>query len=255
MAHTHAVHVRVHICIRMYRYHRPVRPAQPQHTVRACACARNTHAPRPRCAPRKGSARRSLRRTAEVEQRDARPDESHSAGHARCAAPDRPVVQPLCPFGLVCGCSLGFALPGGYRRLVRHAAAEGTTNASVPTQLSTPSSLRSSSACLPTVPTVRKRGCPAVHCVGTRPNQRQSHRLRCARSQAGGAPPKNLFPGSSAGSAQVPAPHCPMLQPTDDAEGLVRVPRAKHTRAKSYMPTHAHTAPLHGWEAARSSAC
>ena len=65
------------------------------------------------------------------------------------------------------------SLPGGYR-LVRHAAAEGTTNDSVPTQLSTPSSLRSSSACLPTVPTVRKRGCPAVHCVGTRPNQRQS---------------------------------------------------------------------------------
>ena len=76
----------------MYRYHTPVRHAQ--HTVRACACARHTHAPRPRCAPRKGSARRSLRRTAEVEQRDARPDESRSAGHARCAAPDRPVVQP-----------------------------------------------------------------------------------------------------------------------------------------------------------------
>ena len=95
MAHAHAAHVRVHICIRMYRCHMPVCHAQPQHTVRACACARHTHAPRPRCAaPRKGSARRLLRRTAEVEQRDARPDGSRSAGHARYAAPDRPVVQP-----------------------------------------------------------------------------------------------------------------------------------------------------------------
>jgi hypothetical protein len=51
------------------------------------------------------------------------------------------------------------SLPGGYR-LVRHAAAEGTTNASVRTQLSTPSSLRSSSACYLTVPTLRERGCP-----------------------------------------------------------------------------------------------
>ena len=44
-----------------------------------------------------------------------------------------------------------------------------------------------------------------------------------------------------------------MLQPTGDAEGLVRFPRAKHSHAKSYMPTHAHTAPLHGWEASATS--
>ena len=192
-------------------------PSRTAHREGVCVCSPHT-APRPRCAPRKGSARRSLRRTAEVEQRDARPDESRSARHGRCAAPFRPVVQPLRPFGLVCGCSLAFALPGGYRRLVRHAAAEGTTNASVPTQLSTPSSLRSSSACLPTVPTVRKRGCPAVHCVEARPNQRQSHRLRCARSQAGGAAPKNLagpFQAAQNGpAAQVPAlPRAPCSNP------------------------------------------
>jgi hypothetical protein len=75
-------------------------------------CSPHT-APRPRCAPRKGSARRSLRRTAGAADRYARRDDSRSAdrsAHARCAAPDRPVVQPLCPSGLVCGCSLACAL-------------------------------------------------------------------------------------------------------------------------------------------------
>ena len=32
---------------------------------------------------------------------------------------------------------------------------------------------------------------------------------------------RNLFASTSAGSAKVPAPHSPMLQPTGDAEGLV----------------------------------
>ena len=171
----------------MYRYHRPVRHAQ--HTVRACACARHTHAPRPRCAPRKGSARRSLRRTAEVEQRDARHDESRSAGHARCAAPDRPVVQPLRPFELVWGCSLACALTSwrsqapargrlrklraNPRLLLRYA--DPTVCALGVLRLAACSSCRQC---------VRTRGCPPMHCVEARLIQRHviaSVALACRR--------------------------------------------------------------------------
>jgi hypothetical protein len=168
----------------------PVRHAQPQHTVRACACARHTHAPRPRCAPRKGSARRSLRRTAGVEQRDARPDESRSAGHARCAAPDRPVVQPP-PSVRTCSRaarSPAHALPGGHRHW--HAAASERTGPSPDCNCGTPTrpSVPSAFFCrfFP-VPTVRTRGCPPLHCVKARPIQR--HVITCAalacRSPAG----------------------------------------------------------------------
>ena len=97
----------VHICIRMHTYHMPVCPAQ--HTVRACACARHT-TPAPTLCTQKGECK--LRCTAESE-RDARRADSRSAdhaGHARCAAPDRPILHPLRPFGLVWGCSLAFAL-------------------------------------------------------------------------------------------------------------------------------------------------
>jgi hypothetical protein len=84
-------------CAYMYT-HVQVPYACPSRTATAhregvCVCSPPTRPAPTLCTP-KGSARRSLRRTAEVEQRDARQDDSRWAHHARYAAPDRPVVQP-----------------------------------------------------------------------------------------------------------------------------------------------------------------
>ena len=82
--------------------------------------------------------------------------------------------------------------------------------------------------------------------------------MRCARVQAAGVAPRNLagqfLAAQNGPAAQVPAPHCPMPQPTGDAEGLgFHVP---NTAMQTHTClTHAHTTPLHGREAARSSAC
>jgi hypothetical protein len=111
------------------------------------------------------------------------------------------------------------SLPGGHRRLVRHAAAEGTTNDSVPTQLSTPSSLRSSSACLPTVPTVRKRGCPAVHCVERAPIRGNPIACAALARRRVARRPKISSLAHRPAQRRSPRPHGPMLQPTGDAEG------------------------------------
>ena len=144
-----------------------------------------THCPAPtKCAPRKGSARRSLRRTAGAADRYARREDSRSAdrsAHARCAAPDRPVVRPP-PSVRTCSRaarSPAHALPGGHRHW--HAAASERTgpspdcNCGTPTRPSVPSAL----FCrfFP-VPTVRTRGCPPLHCVKAGPIQR--HVITCA---------------------------------------------------------------------------
>ena len=188
--------------MRMYRYHMPVRPAQPQHTVRACACARHAHAPHPRCAPREGSARRSLRRTAEVEQRDARHDESRSAGHARCAAPDRPVVQPVRPD------FLAVQAPARCCRLRKNGANQGLRmRYADPTQC----------ALWPSRPSAAWSLADSVHCVEARPNQR--HPIACAalaRRRLACGPeilPVHFWPRRTAVRRRSPRPTAPCSNP------------------------------------------
>ena len=79
--------------------------------------------------------------------------------HATPGAPHPigPSSSPIRPFGLVWGCSLAFALPGGHR-LVRHAAGSERTGRTHDCCCGTPTR--------PSVPSAFLcRGCPPMHCV------------------------------------------------------------------------------------------
>ena len=109
---------------------------------------------------------------------------------------------------------------------------------------------RSSAAFFPCRPCAHA-AVPTVHCVEARSNQR--HPIGCA-ALAGARSSQSTLPCLIGDLSAGPRSHAPTLQPTGDAEGLgfhaPNKPMQTH-----YMPTHAHTAPLHGWEAARSSPC
>ena len=145
----------------------------------------------------KGSTSRSLCCTVLAGLYDWR-DDSRSAAHAchaRCAAPDRPVVHPLRPFGLVWGCSHAFPLPGGHR----HAAASKRIGPAHDCCCGTPSRPRVPSAPLPPVYRADSAHTRLPHCALCQgaPHSEACHRLRCAGVQETGAR-KSLFTNSSA---------------------------------------------------------
>ena len=77
--------------------------------------------------------------------------------------PIGPSSSPIRPFGLVWGCSLALALPGGHR-LVQHAAGSERTGRTHDCCCGTPTR--------PSVPSAFLcRGCPPMHCVKARPIQ------------------------------------------------------------------------------------
>ena len=139
--------------------------------------------------------------------------------------PIGPSSSPLRPFGLVWGCSLACALtswglqaPARCGRLKKHRPnrrrlmlwyADPTQCAQCALSFFCRPGSRADSAPARLSRCALCRGAP----------QSEALPSLALRSQASAAR-KTLFASTSASSAQVPAPHSPMLQPTDDAEGL-----------------------------------